>query len=439
LISLVSDDQPFEDHVAVVTALLNAYIQAAAKKVEEELTPPERRLIDYIISRSSSRMHDRMTTSYAKDLFDALKQLRHADFRDCHTPFVGRLKTSQLNRDKRFLKIIGSSAMARFLTSIKVDAPKLLAVKSESFITFYREEHVAETHDLLVRSLSDLRDSVELISSRRYIGGTAPAKVGQRLYTLESIVTRVECAAHLLWAFIYSSAAPVHFSTIRDPLASSVVRVTDKRKSSQQGDVKAKHSRKTTGSAGLGSMAPKGDGQDALPMDDINEELDGGLGEDLDEDEDNLHATSVDNADMEKDLFPIVRQYLRWMRRHVSHIEAIKTLCAMGRQLALLPKPPTLTVRVLAVAYPGLDMKPWQTVVQELWARSDDQTTTAQDVINALSDLPAIKAVNSELKFRGTLHCEACLMSLLETSHVKDLVSANYLFSIQQPEADTLA
>jgi hypothetical protein len=158
-------------------------------------------------------------------------------------------------------------------------------------------------------------------------------------------------------------------------------------------------------------------------VDDINEELERGLGfrEDADE-EDNL-----DNTEQQKNYDPIVKEYLRWMRRHVSHIEAIKILCKMGRQVAVELEQPFLSIKVLAVPHQGSRASPWRDVVMEIWKKGPLQTTTAADVIDKLCERSPFKDAKEQLPFRGTLHCEACLISLLRTGQLDDHVSASCL------------
>jgi hypothetical protein len=161
-------------------------------------------------------------------------------------------------------------------------------------------------------------------------------------------------------------------------------------------------------------------------VDDINEEFGGAFREE-EEDEDEPTAANTDHVDREKGLFPIVSLYLQWIRRLVSHTEAINTLCQMGCQMVSLPDPPSLSVKVLAVAHTGVQLKPWEDIIQSIW--TDVGGCTAQDVIDQLHDDQVVSLKKgTQPIFRGTLHCEACLMSLLSLGLLGDEVRASCFF-----------
>jgi hypothetical protein len=139
--------------------------------------------------------------------------------------------------------------------------------------------------------------------------------------------------------------------------------------------------------------------QDVSVLDDINEELEGGFGEEEEEDDDELTAATTDNVDCNTDLFLTVKLHLHWIRRQVSHTEAIKTLCQMGRKMALYPEPPIISVKVLAVEHTGVQMAPWQEVIQTIWASAQKQTWSAQEVIDQVEDQNIMINGNKPLEF----------------------------------------
>jgi hypothetical protein len=101
----------------------------------------------------------------------------------------------------------------------------------------------------------------------------------------------------------------------------------------------------------------------------------------------------------------------------------------MGHQMASLPDPPTLSVKVLAVAHTGVQLKPWEDIIRSVWTTGNGQDgTSAQQVIDRLHEQQVMKK-GDQLTFRGTLHCEACLMSLLRMDLLSDEVRASHLLS----------
>jgi hypothetical protein len=167
---LASDDQPFEEHVAVVTALLNAYIQAATVN-PSAASAEERSLTDYVLAKSLSRMYEWMDTRYSKDLFEALHMVCSRDVRRSTIPFAKKLGKSQLNRDARFLQTIHSHPVQRYLRSLKMSTPNLLALSSSQeprTVTFYTEKTALEIHRFLCHTLRDMHNSVAMIYFTKY-------------------------------------------------------------------------------------------------------------------------------------------------------------------------------------------------------------------------------------------------------------------------------
>ena len=171
-----------------------------------------------------------------------------------------------------------------------------------------------------------------------------------------------------------------------------------------------------------------------IPTDDIEEELEESLNDDEYEGD---NVAAIFNTSGESGWLPIVKEYMYWLRRYVSHVESVRTLCRMARRWATLDSLPTITINVLAVQDPGMYMEPWKDVIKEAWVEGEGngKSWTAQQVIDQLG-ANGLYTANTEWRFFGTLHCEACLMSLLKNGALeKDIKAVSSLyFSIQQAD-----
>ena len=369
---------------------------------------------DYIMARSSTRMHERINNRYSTDIFRALCRVDDEQLSKITIlPAVTPLRKSQLKRDKRFLEAIHRESMQNFLGSIDVAVPNLLEVPLDRTTSFYGPSTAKEVHSFLVRTLEDFRDTVKQIAKRQYKGGVPPKPGAEKEQEgRRDLVIRVECASQLLCLFIYSSAAFTHFEAIRGVLLMMEREIDVARR--------LKEARKNEELAPL--TQPESDVEPPV-VDDIDDELECGLGDD--DGEDDL-TTLANHADNEAKWDPTTKKYLRSIRRHVSHMEAINILCAMCRKLAIYSqiRTPVVSVTALAVPYPGNVIMPWKNLVQEIWPADPAATIwSAQDVIDRLSQLDRFS--DEKFRFGGTIHCEACLVSLLDMNVLNSLVRAS--------------
>ena len=90
----------------------------------------------------------------------------------------------------------------------------------------------------------------------------------------------------------------------------------------------------------------------------------------------------------------------------------------MCRKFSELDKPPQISIKVLAVASQGEETKPWRDVIREVCNNhrtADLAPLNPDEVIEAIINRGVVKRSKRELAFSGTLHCEACLASLLQS------------------------
>jgi hypothetical protein len=352
-------------------------------------------------------MFERLDTTYSKDLLDVLQKVEDKDVLTNTLPFAGPLRDSQLLRNKTFLDTINSPPGLSYVDSLFIEIPTLLAVaksKKERSDTFYTHAIGVEIHGLLRHMIFDIRNSVKKVYRKQYTGGKGRS-VAQE--DLPSLVTRISFSCHLLRLFVYSSAAPAHFTTIHPLLKHFRLAQTAERSKKMNTTTNTKPPHE--GAAPSASEPSNSHKQNVPALDDIDEELGRDFGDEgEDEDRYELTTANADQVEHEKDLFPIVLLFLQWIRCMVSHTEALNTLCLMAGQMALLPVPPTLSIKVLAVPCTGSQLKPWEDIIWSVWTNGQDPSLTAQEVIDQLHEQQVFRKGVQPL-FKGTLHCEACL------------------------------
>lgn len=123
--------------------------------------------------------------------------------------------------------------------------------------------------------------------------------------------------------------------------------------------------------------------------------------------------------------------YADWLRSLVEHFEAAGELVRMAPHI----RTRQISVEVVAVPQSGTSMRPWQQVMMETMSSSISMKSlnfTAQDAISAIEEFVSRSPNLSErLKgdmslgrnFRGVVHSQACLASVIHRSDSGDLVS----------------
>ena len=331
----------------------------------------------------------------SQDLFDALVSVKQKDIAGMATPFAGPLSKSQATRDNAFLTILAHEPVQAYLKKLHVATPKLLALTlppstPEIVRTFYTKRTAPEIHKFLTKTIENMRTLISRIAGMmEKLSSSEQQDMEGIRKALRSLIDRASLSAHILWLFVYSSAAPAHFERIKVLLTKRILTTTAQRdlelltkrkndrnakirkelktKQAKEERMKQAKEKKTmhawkrgsTSSLSLDSEPMETQDWNSVP-DDIDEELEGSFHE-YDEDDNVVVGGSV-NPDEDK-WKPTVRQYMRWLRRQVSHIESLKRLCHMCRKFSELDKPPQISIKVLAVASQGEETKPWRDVI----------------------------------------------------------------------------
>jgi hypothetical protein len=115
---------------------------------------------------------------------------------------------------------------------------------------------------------------------------------------------------------------------------------------------------------------------------------------------------------------------MRWLRRLVGHIDAVKLLVGMANDLAKISPLPSLSVEFAATNVPGAELEDWRTVVKDLVSCADPwdpdpHEFTATAAIAAI--IAAAPKFREAVSFKGSMHCEAILASLLQSDKLDEI------------------
>ena len=370
------------------------------------------------------------------------------------------LSKSQIIRDHAFLTVLRQAPTQAYLRKINVNVTGLLGVplpklppNEEVVTTFFSRPLAQEIHIFMVETIKDMSRTVnritrcmdELRSETR-----KPHEIEAIKIPLRDLIDRASLAGHILWLFVYSSAAPAHLQMLEVLLGNEISRLKmehDRKMEMKRADEQAAKSLKQQQARKTEEKNPspvRGGGVDqasdkakpkvgikasflrsrsGVPMetkssnfvvDDIDEELDGSFHE-YDE-ADNIVVGGFVNTEDEITRSLVVRRFLQWMRRQVGHIESLKTLCHMCRKMSQFGNLPRISIKVLVVAFQGQQMTPWRDVIHETCKKLHGAAALdSHKVIETIVQRGVIKDSKKELVFHGTLHCEACLASLLQS------------------------
>jgi len=126
----------------------------------------------------------------------------------------------------------------------------------------------------------------------------------------------------------------------------------------------------------------------------------------------------------------VCNAYKRWLRLQVTYLESAAVLTKLASKFPnnaastspgnAAPDDEIMSIKVIAIGHQGSQMHPWELVIRDIIG-PNDTILPADDAINLIRRLmsndPVLKRTFSRLStgegFRGTLHCEACLASLM--------------------------
>ena len=400
----------------------------------------ERFLMDYVVAKSSPRMHHRARSPVSQDLLTVLLRVDRTEITRQHLFDSDPLTEAQLHRDRVFFAAINSQKVKQYLQRLGINTPHLFAAsRQKTGFTFYHNETFLEIHDLIIAVLQDMHESIANIHKRtgapKRATSPVPLITDAEEQRLQKIAESASLSAHLLWAFVYSSAAPEHFRRIYPLLETGKVAWEQEKQRAKSAKARAhstKHNKPSKSSVAITKEQPTsgnvnttkgqpnvGDvnlniSEEQTTIDDIDEELEpAAISVDCGEEDDNTMFQEV-VADLNMPSLSL--EYIKWFRRQVSHIEAIKTVCKMGRRLAKSDISPKINIQVLSVAFQGSTMREWQDVVHDIFSKPGRKTKdlNAESVIERLQKDGRMTSRPSSHMFRGTLHCEVCLASLLK-------------------------
>jgi len=263
--------------------------------------------------------------------------------------------------DAAFIESLSHPINDVFLKLSKINIPNLMALTQNyqvgSDLPFiYTSETCREFHTLLCHLLRSYEASLLMLKS---YGTESLAR--NEMKDFEFTVHGVATCALVLWNLAYSSFLDEHLSRICLPNP----RQSYQQEGSERGEEKE------------GEM--EGEGEP----------------EELDTDLIGVQPQTVLPGNT---LLSLTNAYAAWLRLQVVYFEAINTLLGISRRF----DGQALSVGVIAMEHPETTMVPWEELIEELMADSNDPLI-AQASIDAISRI--IKGSGS-LKYKGTEHCE---------------------------------
>jgi hypothetical protein len=395
--------QSFQDHVGVMICLLNRYLAAA--QVTDTKIEREKDLTAYVVLKSSPRMFYRFHRS---DSFrEALKSINPTQLTDFPFPKRRELTTSQVTRDRNFLKVLKDPIINAYLDQSDEPKPDISTLQSMSLgsdhLTFYTALTGLEIHRLLLFLLTDFsllltilnqfaQCSVESFSTITGLRGDANKEF------LIAYSRRLAICGNLLRFLIYSSAMEAHIVRFHQLLIPQVSLAPD------------------------GEPEPDADADNDID-DDIDEEVDDD-GEQNEKDYPEISGDSRSSSGGQTVLPTEVVSCMRWLRLQVCYFEAVRTLCRAADKLSS-SKPTTLSIKIVAANFEESRMKPWEALVTELFPGSPSMAADAICAVKSLKKSEFPKLPIGEY-FRGTIHCEACLGSLMNNHGMTDELTKEF-------------
>lgn len=417
-----------------------------AESVTESDTRLAQCLLPYVVIKSSPKIFRRFATGYSRHYLNLLAKIKP----EIINALLPREKPLQLTkshimRDRAFLAVIGGETQ-EYLKWINVETPCLLEAsvkaKNGEFAesTFYSAATACEVHGLLYALLQDLANFTCIVTQltslpkekfRELKVFKGVKKLDDKVIeaTFETCADRLCICLHLLWLLVYSGAIEAHVNVIQSLLK-------------KYGTEQAVSHSVADETENLGD----GDDQDEVDDEDAGNEV-----------------LDLIDADSEMADRPNFTSFMRWLRRQVSHYQAINTI---GRTFRKLTKAkgqhelPSVSIKIVANRHPGTEMQPWRELVKELAATSSidgpdhfdaDATIFAvddwMDVNRMWPPLPDAAGPNETLaetvssapgerkkymptwytqdEFKGTEHCEGNAASLISNKEVNaDVVHA---------------
>lgn len=371
-------NQSVEEHAQVIAMLINHIPEGESHNA----------FISYVVGTCFVKINRRLTNKqYAKPLFDCIITTK-VPSDSVLNEFT--LPTEGLNKnDWAFLR--GVSNIEK-LYALKLPQLSKLNINSTSaeVIQAYNHELSNELQQVMDTLLTRLHENLGKLCelSKKEGNKWSWMKWGNRFRTrMESIVSD----GAILRRLAFSQLLHGHFQAIGSLLASKY---------------------------GVQPTAATYENNQRNEMDEENEE----------DKEDNDDLLEVQPLTLTSSHPPLAvwRSCLKWVRLVVSHFEACRILGESKKQLlkeASDSVSPIISIRVLTTPHQSKETMPWKMLVSELF-----EPEKAISIIRMIEHLAEgnsrvyepFKTVggkySSESKFTGTMHCEACLASLMVNS-----------------------
>jgi hypothetical protein len=385
----IRTSQTFQSHAASVIDLLNGVDQNNADTLG---------IFTYVAAKSYGKMLSRWENpEYSAPFFKCLLDISPSRARAEGAggrlfPDPQSINTSSGKRDADFLKSLSQPLNEHFLKLSKLGIPNLMKLAVEyttdsDLPPIYTMNTCEEVHRLLCHLLRCYDRSLAALD--KFTNKPLSDK------EVDDFASAVHCfttCALMLRDFVYSSFLEEHISRIQP---------TDPRTVNCQG---------ADGHVGTGAGAGVGTGVGASAGvgPNAHRHVDGRGNED--EGGDGDEAVDPDLRDIQpgtilpnKEPLSVSGSYVEWLRLQVIYFEALTILIGV-----LHPMDRPLSIMIIAVARPKKDLRDWRDIVTEVMRKAEYTEMAISEASVKLGQL-----VQHKLRFTGTLHCEAILLSLI--------------------------
>lgn len=391
----------FQDHAGIVVELLNSFVPFARA---DQINAAFVGFNLFIVATSFRKMLTRVRhLTYSEKYYVALLS----------APQGGQLSYSLIqdhSNDQKLMTFLDAKFipqvlkevqlpwlmnLARQMRDVKSKEDKQNIFQSTILPSFYSSEGYREFQVLLRTVLQNYRSALEELERFHPTDG---------LKRLSSLVTLVMINGWALRAITYSNIFEEHLNITRDYLSNVL-----------------KANRPTLQSESVPDTAEVTANVEAINLDEA-----GTVG--ADEEDSELAAVQIDSVH-NGHLLSAQSSCKNWLRLQVSYFEATDILTKFVRRELPGATAKRISMKIVALHHPGLTMLPLNELIPSIIPSSDPESGfTPHTVWAVLEELAKDYRVFRKLlhsnAFKGTIHCEATLASLLHCAPT-DIQDAN--------------
>ena len=398
--------ESFADHAANIVGLLNKYIQPTGHGDSggKEITKLE--LIRLILPRSIPKLHRTSTHERSRCFRSAIESITLDEVNAIPLPSWGPLPRREARHERRLLRIL-TNAPTAFKERLDVKIPKLLAeatAPGKRTHTCYNADTRGEIHLLLQALLKAVDDMVHILIDTPLDKNHTTTEDGQGKSKDEMRfpMMHLTFSMYFLWLLVYSPALDHHLERIEHHLEHHLHNrvVVERNGINLDLDVAGE------GIDGLKAEWPAGaqsDRQDWMGLD--------------------LSRPST-----------VVVALMRWLRQQVAVVQSVNVLTRFKEDIGNLARsgspPPSVSIKCVSVDRQGGSGQmqyDWRRLVTELapYPSYSGECSGERAIQIVLETFKQFAAEDSQ-SFKGSVHCEAYLASLMRSEEVPEHVRREF-------------